>query len=323
MNLGGKVNMNCTPFISFLFVILNLNTLAAAEYFIEPPNGRTYEIHMLDPVIHRHDDFSGIVSFFQENGYVVVDQVSEKNQRENLVKLIDQLIQKDIPHSRRVGFLDLYHDDRLAQLRQNPRIYNVFSKILGTEKLWVVFDRVIFQDKNESEDPLNPHVDQNPVANPGFSNVQAMIALRDMNESTGTLALVPQSHLFFDEYAKWVKPGDGYVEHQGERALSFVGLRLREGQLVIWDSRTTHSRFRGEAKTNRYAALVTFTYAKDDPELTALRLKYFHEGTGWNCHAAGLRATARPRCEISLRQNPEDLTPLGRKLYGLESWFEQ
>ena len=30
---------------------------------------------------------------------------------------------------------------------------------------------------------------------------------------------------------------DGYVEHQGTRTLSFVGLRLKEGQIVIWDSR--------------------------------------------------------------------------------------
>jgi ectoine hydroxylase-related dioxygenase (phytanoyl-CoA dioxygenase family) len=234
--------------------------------------------------------------------------------------LIDQTIIGNIPLSRRVGFMDLYHDNTLAQLRQNPRLYEVFATLFGTEKLWVVFDRVIYQTPEEYEDPLNPHVDQNPVNNPGFFNVQAMLALRDMNESTGTLALVPQSHLFFQEYAQWTKPKDGFVEHQGERALSFVGMRLKEGQIVIWDSRTTHSRFRGDAKSNRYAALLTFTLAKDNPELVNLRLKYFHEGIGWNNHEAGLRATARPRCEVSLRKENEQLTPLGRKLYGLDSW---
>jgi ectoine hydroxylase-related dioxygenase (phytanoyl-CoA dioxygenase family) len=147
-----------------------------------------------------------------------------------------------------------------------------------------------------------------------------MIALRDMNETTGTLALIPRSHLFFHDYCKWVKPGDGYVEYQDALVGPFVALRLKEGQLVIWDSRTTHSRFRGKALSNRYAALVTYTKAKKDPELIQLRMNAFQQGIGYNHHEAGLRATAPPRCEQSLRKTEENLTPLGRKLYGIDSW---
>lgn len=303
-------------FLLFCFVATGL----FADYYIEPPNGKKYELQMLDPQVFPSDNYEGITQFFQENGYVVVDAVSDAQNRSRLVELVDAVVAENVPNSRRLGFLDLYHDDALAQLRQDERLYNVFASIFGTKKLWVVFDRIIYQTPTEPEDPLNPHVDQNPVRNPGFFNVQAMLALRDMNESTGTLALVPKSHNFFQEYAQWVKPNDGFVEHQGDRTLDFVALRLREGQLVIWDSRTTHSRFRGEAKSNRYAALLTFTRAKDDPELAALRQKYFEEGIGWNNHEAGLRATSRPRCEVSLRKNSEQLTALGRKLYGQEGW---
>lgn len=291
-----------------------------AEYFITPPNGGKYELEMIDPTVFDSSELTAINNFFVENGYVVVDHVSESTYRNDLVALIDRIIEKDIPYARRIGFLDLYHDNILAQLRQNPSLYKVFTSIFNADNLWVVFDRVIYQNVHEGDDPLNPHVDQNPVENPDFFNVQAMLALRDMNEFTGTLALVPKSPLFFHEYAQWSKPHDGYVEHQGTRTLSFVGLRLKEGQIVIWDSRTTHSRFRAEGLYNRYAALLTFTLAKQDQDLIDLRIKYFNEGIGWNNHKAGLRATARPRCETALRENPEELTPLGRKLYGFDSW---
>lgn len=317
--------MLCSTFRFFFFVFACLfysSTPLPADNFITPPNGNAYPVRMIDPVVFDASNGEGIVSFFKENGYVIVDRVSEQKHRDDVVQLMDQIIEQNIPLASRLGFMDLYHDDSLAQLRQNPNIYQVFTKLFEDEKLWVVFDRVIYQNPSDEDYPLNPHVDQNPIQNPEFFNVQAMIALKDMNESTGTLALVPQSPQFFLEYVQWTKPGDGYVEHQGDRPLYFVALRLKEGQLVIWDSRTTHSRFRGEAKSNRYAALVTYTLAKDDPILVNLRLKYFQKGIGWNNHEAGLRATSRPRCEQSLRQTPEALTDLGRRLYGLDSWFE-
>ncbi len=303
-----------------IFLLTLLTTTLHAGHFIRPPNGNEYKIEMINPMVQKWHDYEAIDQFFKEYGYVVIDEASCREDRDALVKLIDQLVEADIPCSRRLGFLDLYHDQTLAKLRQDPRIYEIFSHLLGREKLWVVFDRVIFQKHSEDEDALPPHVDQNPIDHPAFFNVQAMIALRNMDETTGTLAVIPSSSQFFHQYSQWVKPGDGYVEYQGELTAPFVGLRLKEGQLVIWDSRTTHSRYRGEAKSNRYAALITYTNAKEDQELIDLRLKAFTNGTGSNNHEAGLRATAPPRCAHSLRQTAEVLTPLGRKLYAIDPW---
>lgn len=307
---------------SLVMGIMCAVTVYATGTQIIDPYGNRYDLEMINPVVHEATDLPGIAQFFHENGYVVVDHVSHAQERDRVVTLIDRLITQDIPALRRLGFLDLYHDDSLAQLRQNPALYKVFTALFGTEKLWVVFDRVIYQTPQDQEEPLPAHVDQNPVQHPHFFNVQAMLALRDMDEHTGTLALIPKSPLFFQEYAQWSKPSDGYVEYNGDRTLNFVGLRLQEGQLVIWDSRTTHSRYRGQALHNRYAALLTFTQARDDADLVALRMKYFTEGIGWYNHDAGLRATARPRCTVSVRQHDEQLTALGRKLYGLDSWFK-
>jgi hypothetical protein len=307
-------------FSIFVWALLTVWLPLAGGDAIRPPGGGEYPVTMIDPVVHAFDDGDAIRSFFQENGYVVVDGVSDAADRDGVVLLIDQIMAANIPHCRRLGFLDLYHDDTLAQLRQDPRVHEVFASIFESPELWVVFDRVIHQKVDEGQDPLPPHVDQNPIVDSGFSNLQAMLALRDMDESTGTLAVIPKSFEFFSEYAQWTAPGVGYVEYQGERELNFVGVRLKEGQMVIWDSRTTHSRFRGEPEADRYAALITFTPAKTDSDLVELRLKHYLEGTGWNNHHAGLRATARPRCELPLRQTLEDLSPLGEKLYGITPW---
>ena len=283
-------------------------------------NTGTHPLRVIDPVVFEPTDKQGLVHFFRENGYVVVDHVSQSENRDAVVELMDK-VAADVPQARRLGFMDLYHDDALAQMRQNQTLYQVFADIFAREELWVVFDRVMYWNSNEGEKPLPPHVDQNPIQHPGFFNVQAMLALRDMNEGTGTLALVPKSHFSFQEFNQWTKPNAGFVEYQGAESLPFVALRLREGQIVIWDSRTTHSRFRGDPCGTRYAALLTFTPAQNDPSLVDLRLKYYSEGIGWNNHDAGLRATARPRYEQSLRHSEENLTSLGRKLYGLDSWF--
>jgi ectoine hydroxylase-related dioxygenase (phytanoyl-CoA dioxygenase family) len=284
-------------------------------------NKQTHPVTITNPIVFSTKNSDAFMSFFNQNGFVVIDNISNKEDRDELVALIDEIASKNISKTRRLAFMDLYHDKTLANLRQNQDLYEVFTNIYKTKKLWSVFDRVIYWNKNEQEMPLAPHVDQNPINNPEFNYVQAMIALRDMNEDTGTLALVPKSNLWFNEYQEWSDQHVGYVEYEGDKPLDFIALRLKEGQIVIWDSRTTHSRFRGEPKANRYAALITYTTAIDDNKLLEKRESYYKSGTGCSDYNAGLRATAKPRYEQSLRKTPETLTELGEKLYGIKSWF--
>jgi ectoine hydroxylase-related dioxygenase (phytanoyl-CoA dioxygenase family) len=284
---------------------------------------QTHPMTVINPVVFSTTTSKEFINFFNQNGYVVIDGISNKEDRDQLVELIDEIANKNIPETRRLAFMDLYHDKTLANLRQNENLYTVFTHIYETEKLWSVFDRVIYWNKDEKEMPLAPHVDQNPVKNPEFIYVQAMIALRDMDENTGTLALVPKSNQWFSIYQKWANQKAGYIEYEDSKPLDFIALRLKEGQIVIWDSRTTHSRFRGEPKANRYAALLTYTKAIDNNELLKKRELYYKNGIGFHDYDAGLRATAKPRYNQSLRKTPEQLTELGEKLYGVKSWFHK
>jgi ectoine hydroxylase-related dioxygenase (phytanoyl-CoA dioxygenase family) len=305
----------------FFFLLLWSLALFATDFIMKPANGNSYPVTVFDPKVFHSEDVEGFIAFFKENGYVVVDHVSEDDDREALVQLIQRIARKEILKTRKRGFLELHHDNTLAKLRQNPKLYEVFSHLLGEEKLWVVFDRVIHHLPEEEAYMLNPHVDQNPMTHPDFAYLQGILALRDMDEFNGLLALVPQSHLFFSDYIPWIHPVDPFVIYQGKKTLVFIALRLEEGQIIIWDSRITHTRFCADHRMVRFGALLSFTPALQDPKLRELRLKYFSEGIGGIDHEAGLRATSAPRYEHSLREQPEMLTPLGRKLYGLDSWF--
>ncbi len=242
-----------------------------------------------------------ICSFFQENGYVVVRGATERKNCENLIKCIKDIAKK-VPEATADGFMDLYHDDTLAQLRQDPEMYKLFTKLLGTEKLWVVFDRVIYQPEQVSSfsSVVIQHMDQNPNLYSDFCAIQAMIALKDINEETGVLTLIPKS----------------------SNLPMSLGLCVKEGDLIIWDSRTTHSRLRSNCiGKEQFAALISFTKSQcENSELKSLRMKYFIEGTGFNHHDAGLRTTSQPRFSESLRKTTEKLTSLGKKLYGIQDW---
>lgn len=278
-------------------------------------------IQLVKPKVFLSTHTEAYRTHFFKHGFVVVDGVSNRFDREKVIARIDEIAMSGISNTRRLGFMDLYHDDSLAQLRQNESLVRVFQSLLGTEKIWSVFDRVLYSQPNDSEQDLPPHVDQNPIKQPSFSNIQAILALKTMNEETGTLALIPQSHLSFDDYKLWTKPEVGHVEYAGELVLSFIAPVLSEGQIVIWDSRLTHSRYKGKSTAKRYGALLSFIPAKDEADLVNLRLQHLSLGTGWNHHGAGLRATAKPRYDKSLRKTSENLTELGKKIYGLKSWF--
>jgi len=284
----------------------------------------TNEIPMFDP--HSVQE---IKEFFEDFGFVVIaGNVSTSKNRTDLKQLMVQVAQEQ-PNAIKSGFLELTHDHALAELRQDTLMYKVFANLFGTDKLWSVFDRVIYHPPNSEPELLNPHVDQSPVTHPDFYAVQGMLALEAMNEFTGTLALIPTSQKWFHVYAHWAKGNEQFIENQAPQLPPMTALCVPEGALIIWDSRTTHSRYWGiqekQHRKPRFAALITYMVAPNPEdektqEWIAIRKECFLAGISKNNHEAGMRATAAPRYEASLRKRPEQLTSLGRKLYGVEPW---
>jgi hypothetical protein len=291
------------------------------------PNGDIHRIQLIhcEPfLITGGLSMTSMKLYFYNQGFVVIRGAAKEQHCINLRNRIRNLA-KSTPQSLNNGFMDFYHDDVLAQIRQDPDMYQIFVDLLGTTKLWVVFDRVIYQGQDDPYPTLPPHVDQNPKLYPDFFGLQGLLALEDMDETTGILSLIPKSHLQFHEYAKWTKGTESYIPNQSPQLPVFLGLCVKAGDLIIWDSRTTHSRYREKGKTSegkeRFGALISFMKVPNDYEMLQKdRLQSFLDGTGKNNPAAGLRATSAPRLMETLRMDKENLTPLGEKLYGITPW---
>ena len=297
------------------------------------PNGSTNTF--MDIRYTQHHVYDGkkadpkeIKKAFVEQGYIVVGNVSTATDRENAVSLLQRQV-KQCPQASINGFFELYHDDALAQLRQNPTMVNLFETLWDNKKLWVVFDRCIYMrpgTDQKSELPL--HVDQNPHAQPGFSSVQGLLALRDCDKTTGMLGIIPGSHRDFGCYKLWSDNKQGWIKYQGEdlptRWEALRAVRLKEGEMVVWDSRLTHSRFNADPActdqwNERMLAMISFLPASADETLREKRVHALESGTGQYDHEAGLRKTAGSHIP-SLRVTPEKLTQTGKQIYGIEPW---
>ena len=281
---------------------------------------RVYDWKLADP--------KDIKKAFVEQGYIVVGNVSTATDRERTVSLLQRQV-KHCPQASINGFFELYHDDALAQLRQNPAMVRLFETLWGNKKLWVVFDRCIYmRPETDHNGELPLHVDQNPHAQPGFSSVQGLLALRDCDETTGMLGIIPGSHHDFGKYKSWSDDKQGWIEYQGEdvqtRWQALRAVRLKEGEMVVWDSRLTHSRFNADPACTdqwkeRMLAMISFLPASANETLRKKRVEAFESGTGHYNHEAGLRKTAGSHIP-SLRVDPEILTKTGKQIYGIEPW---
>jgi len=97
------------------------------------------------------------------------------------------------------------------------------------------------------------HIDQHYKKQGRRFSIQGLLSVYHSDLETGSIALIPGSHLRHDEYSSRVRDGlsRNAVDHsneilnipRGEPALNLkrVTLALSPGDLVLWDSRTIHS----------------------------------------------------------------------------------
>jgi ectoine hydroxylase-related dioxygenase (phytanoyl-CoA dioxygenase family) len=225
------------------------------------------------------------------------------------------------------GFFELYHDQALAQIRQAVRLYIQHVVMWGRSDLWTSFDRVGVKLPSHDESKALPlHVDQNPLLHPDFRTTQGVLALSDCPAERGTFVGVPASRMFFKEYGRMAGRGD-YVELRADDTL-FEGLTshaqaipIRAGHVISWDSRTTHANSENVSDRTRYVAYVSAGPVPTSPETAyELRRDAFATGIGSNERDALMHASKRPRFNnpeaLAAVREPEDLTSLGRLLYG-------
>lgn len=230
------------------------------------------------------------------------------------------------------GFFEIYHDDSLAQLRQSLRAYLHHVVLWGRADLWTTFDRFGVKLPGHQESIGLPlHVDQNPKEHPDFRTIQGVLALKDCPVERGTLLATPGSKAFFSEYLSIAPSRGEYVELDTDLPIAeqlvegAQPIPLRQGDLVSWDSRTTHANTTNTSMLPRFVALIAAGVAREDnPNAVSAREDAFGTGLGSNVRDALMHASKKPRYTdkeaISRIRKPEQLNALGKLLYGQDRY---
>jgi ribosomal protein S8 len=300
-----------------------------------------------DPLIQENE----ILQHWYQYGFVVGKNVVTNKECENVLKVIENIVsitnmdfsdsntwKKDSNETKILsrGFFEIYHDDALAQIRQNIRIYLYHVILWGSPFLWTSFDRLgIKLPYGKESQGLSLHVDQNPNVHPDFRTMQGVLALVDCPEDRGTFVAVPGSKKYFEEYKNFVKEGyKGEYVQLDESSDFYIKLKanqqcipLQKGHIVSWDSRTTHANSSNVSNLNRYVMYIATGLAKDDnEEIINIRKDLFYSGLGNNVRDAYSHASKKPRFTdpdfIMKTRKLENLTNLGKCLYGLKKYSE-
>ncbi len=262
--------------------------------------------------------------FWEENGYLVVrSAASPENCRaaEQAVWAFLEM-EPDDPETwypdppRRGIMVEIYQHQALWDNRQYPRVHGAFSEIWGTERLWVSFDRASL---NPPERPgyafTGPYLHWDmDLGDPTRFRVQGVLYLADTAANQGAFTCIPGFHRkladWLEGLPEGVDPRQRVREEFGQEAAPISG---KAGDLVIWHSALPHGSSPNRAKRPRIAQYITMSPTREADE--AARQERIR---GWQERLTGLGKNEREK-EHDEGKTAE-LTPLGRKLLGLDRW---
>jgi hypothetical protein len=307
--------------------------------------------HVDEVVVHsilKEDDHR----FWEENGYLVIPNVVPEPLRNGVVGAIwDHLgVEGDQPQdwhrvspgggdesaaliTRGGGVRISSHHQALWDTRQYAPIHQIFTEILGTEKLWVSFDRVnmkppVHPDHPEWEsDGLSVHWDLNVEKLTAVPlTVQGILYLTDTDEDQGGFRCVPGFHRRFDRWRQTLPPGGNAGRPPFEK-VDLAPIPGKAGDFLVWHRLTPHANGRNESDRPRMAQYITmFSAPESNERLRQERIASWRDDTP-------IRSTKSQEFDIpgddlpepthswdTHRNHPPELTTLGRRLAGLDLW---
>jgi len=218
------------------------------------------------------------------------------------------------------GMVEVYNHQLLWNNRQSEKVYEAFTDVWGTEKLWVTIDRANLNF------PIQPgfeykgfiHWDYDPETKP--QNVQGVLALADQtDENMGGFQCIPW---LFQNYDSWKldQPEDRNRFQPDITGLEdkLVKVKLEAGDLLIFNSCLPHGIRPNLSKDKvRIAQYVSMMPAEEENEA----LKNWRINSWKNRIAPeGYAFPGDPRNWEQTKYTTAQLSPLGEKLLGLSKW---
>jgi ectoine hydroxylase-related dioxygenase (phytanoyl-CoA dioxygenase family) len=271
--------------------------------------------------------------FFRQNGYIVVPGVVPQENLDAAIAAVWEFLGMDpddpatwYPPERRGAIVHLHQHQALWDNRQHPQVHQAFADILGTEKLWVSMDRA---GMKPPINPRFPHYDDSGFVHwdldtakplPQSLGVQGVLALADTTPEMGGFQCVPGFHRVLEEWIR-EQPADRNPRTPDLSRLppgyEVTPIPMKAGDLVIWDRLLAHGNGRNEGDRPRLAQYITMYPAGDDEEQREERVACWREGRApgnWE------REIPEPYRGRERNNPPAELSPLGRKLLGLDLW---
>jgi ectoine hydroxylase-related dioxygenase (phytanoyl-CoA dioxygenase family) len=280
-------------------------------------------------------------AFFEENGYVIVHDAVPPENLQAVIDALWEFLEMDPsdpndwyrqPH-RHGGMVEMYQHPALWNNRQHPRVHQAFAEVLRTEKLWVSMDRANMKPPAHPDHPEYDH--------PGFTHwdldtsrleeisfgVQGVLYLADTTEDMGGFQCIPGFHRK-GVLEAWIadQPADRNPRApdltrlpEGYRVTPIPG---RAGDLLIWDRRLAHGNGRNRSNRPRLAQYITMSPAPLLPLSEQAEARRQERVAMWRDRLPpkGKAFPGDPRRKEELHGQSAELTPLGRKLLGLEHW---
>lgn len=275
-------------------------------------------------------------NFWMENGYVVVKNAISKEQAKTTANFLWEFEDKN-PHDKDTwytapraemkmkelagtGMVEVYNNQHLWNNRQMQRVYDAFTDIWGTEKLWVTIDRANLNF------PIRPgfeykgfiHWDYDPETKP--QNVQGVLALADQtDENMGGFQCIPELYRTYNTW-KLSQPEDRnrFQPDTSSFEGKFHKVKLEAGDLLIFNSLTPHGiRPNNSEDKIRIAQYISMMPAEEDNQaMVEWRVN------SWKNRIApeGYAFPGDPRNWEQIKYGTAELNDLGKKLLGLEKW---
>ena len=264
-------------------------------------------------------------NFWEENGYLVIhDAVPPKNV-EAATKAIYEFSEMDPDHPeswysdppRTSIMVEIYHHQALWDVRQSPRIYEAFTEIWGTKKLWADFGRASINPPVRHDFPFYGKLHFDIALKPPIRlNIQGILYLTDTPAHQGAFMCVPGFHKKIEDWLESLPEGADPNEQDLE-AFGAVPIVGRAGDLILWHSALPHWARANTGTRPRVAQYIGMHPVNEQNEeqrqnrietwrnlLSGLEERPFGWGKGKE-HKTG---------------RPAELSPLGRKLLGLDRW---
>ncbi len=275
--------------------------------------------------------------FWIHNGYVVVKEAVSRTRALETAAFIWEFEEKDpndestwytppraeieMKELEGTGMVEVYSNRYLWDNRQEKRVYDAFTDIWGTEKLWVTIDRanLNFPMRPGFEYKAFIHWDYDPETKP--QNVQGVLALVDQTDvQMGGFQCIPKLFRTYDTW-KLSQPEDRDRFQPDISAFDeddIVKVKMEAGDLLIFNSLQPHGIRPNLSKDKvRVAQYISMMPAEEDNEpLRQWRIN------SWKNRIApdGYAFPGDPRNWEQQKYDVAELSELGERLLGLKKW---